>query len=244
MIPPMAGSPADSPNNPVQTQQAAPLSSVTASEVADGAASAAPDAQHSDPLRLTTKAQWEALTSPIRFDIVGLLSSCGPSSVNDLAWQMGRNSDSLYYHVRKLVAVEMVIPAGERSLPGQNSETLYRINGSHVVVDDLEVPEARPYLTRLLAATLRMTDREVRQALESEEGALTHSGPERTFDARRDLVWLGAEDLEQVNEHLAAVRDIIESRRHNRRGRLFSITTFLAPLVRATDPQGRPVPRD
>lgn len=191
------------------------------------------------PLRLVRKEQWETLTSPVRFDIIELLSNYGPCSVNDLAWQLGRNSDSLYYHVRKLVATEMIIVAGERVLSGQNTETLYRLNGTHVEVDDLANPEARPYVTRLLSAVLRMTDRETRQALETDDASLSHHGPDRNFAARRDLVWLGEEHLRDVNEHLNAIQAIFKKARAERTGRLYSVTTFLAPLIRATDPQGR-----
>ncbi|MEM7260900.1 MAG: winged helix-turn-helix domain-containing protein [Planctomycetota bacterium] len=224
--------------HPKSPPPSAPLEEASAAKSSNG--NGAPKTP-TQPLRLNKKEQWETLTSPVRFDIIELLSNYGPCSVNDLAWQLGRNSDSLYYHVRKLAATEMIIVAGERVLSGQNTETLYRLNGTHVVVDDLANPEARPYITRLLSAVLRMTDRETRQALEGDDTRLSHTGPRRNFSARRDLVWLNDDQLHDVNEHLDAIQAIFKKARAERTGRLYSATTFLAPLVRATDPQGRPL---
>ena len=69
--------------------------------------------------------QLKALVSPVRQDIVDTLQTLGTASTTDLAEQLGRPADGLYYHVRALLKAGLVVPAGTRPQGGRN-EALYR----------------------------------------------------------------------------------------------------------------------
>ena len=67
------------------------------------------------------RAQIEALASPARQEVADGLQAIGPCSIADLADLLGRAPDSLYYHVRKLEKVGLVVARGTREtgvLPG------------------------------------------------------------------------------------------------------------------------------
>ncbi|MCA8960203.1 MAG: helix-turn-helix transcriptional regulator [Planctomycetes bacterium] len=202
--------------------------------------SAGPDAERTEaprPRRVETREQWEALTSPVRYDIVDLLRSIGPSSVTDLAKHMGRPADSLYYHLKKLQSVELVRQCGTRQRMGQ-SEAIFEIAGDGIDPGDPRDPQQRPFVAQLLSAVLRMTERDVKGAIARDDIVL--DGEDKNLYGRRDLAWLDRRDLARVNRHLAAIGEIIESGRRSRKGELFALTTFLTRLTtEAVDQHGR-----
>ena len=53
--------------------------------------------------------QLASLSSPVRSRIVESLSVHGPSSVREIAERLGRLPESLYYHLRPLVEVGIVV---------------------------------------------------------------------------------------------------------------------------------------
>src|SRR5512143_8280 len=67
--------------------------------------------------------QIAALASPIRQEILDALAGMPGSSVASIADALGRPADSLYYHLRALARVGLVVPAGRGRA---RSEALYR----------------------------------------------------------------------------------------------------------------------
>src|SRR5437763_17089909 len=66
--------------------------------------------------------QLRALISPVRQEIVDVLSRMGTASLAEIAAVLGRPADGLYYHVRLLVRVGLVFPAGSRKHGGRPEE--------------------------------------------------------------------------------------------------------------------------
>ena len=58
------------------------------------------------------EAQRDALTSPVRQEILEHLVQIGPSSVRDLADRLERTPHALHYHVRRLLEVGLIAHTG------------------------------------------------------------------------------------------------------------------------------------
>lgn len=75
---------------------------------------------------LLTLRQLECLESPVRIELFGALRALGPSSIRDLGRYVGRRPDTLYYHVRALQDVGLVVVHEQRAA-GARREAVYRL---------------------------------------------------------------------------------------------------------------------
>ena len=64
--------------------------------------------------------QLASLTSPVRVQLLELFGLWGPCAVSDIASHMDRAPDSLYYHVRKLVQVGLLVQARDGTILSAN----------------------------------------------------------------------------------------------------------------------------
>jgi len=83
------------------------------------------------------KDQLHALTSPERRRVLEGLEALGRATVKQLAEHLGRLPESLYYHVRKLGEVDLVVEA-ERRGSGRRTEVVYAADGGAVEVPKSE----------------------------------------------------------------------------------------------------------
>lgn len=171
----------------------------------------------------------EALTSPARQEVVDGLQSLGPASVAELADALGRAPDSLYYHLRKLERVGLVVQRGTRG-EGARAEVLYDTPGRLVIDFEPSTPRERKSLVKLVAAILRMAERDLRAALETGR-AIYRRGARRNSWGARLKGWISREELAQVRAHLEAVNQILSDGRKRRGAELFAVTFVLAPLA-------------
>ena len=80
------------------------------------------------PYPITDLAQFKALTSPARGEILDIVSLMGSLSIADMAEYLGKPIDSLYYHVRKLVKVGLLVEKVKRKSKRQ-MEAVYDLPG-------------------------------------------------------------------------------------------------------------------
>jgi predicted transcriptional regulator len=73
-----------------------------------------------------SREQRDALTSPLRLEILGQFTEPTPLSVRDLARRMGRTPHSIYYHVHLMARVGLLREVGQRREGGGRSEALYK----------------------------------------------------------------------------------------------------------------------
>jgi hypothetical protein len=90
-------------------------------------------------------------------------------------------------------------------------------------------PRERRSLTKLVAALLRMAERDLRAALESGI-AVYRRGARRNSWGARIKGWLSREELAEVRAHLEAVSSILSNGRKRRGAGLHAVTFVLAPL--------------
>lgn len=155
------------------------------------------------PSDFASPAQRDALTSPIRLEILGLFTAPGPLSVRQLAERMGRSPSSVHYHVNLMVEVGLLREAGSRSR-GTRSETLYEPVRRTVRFRGTPHPGEADATLRTMAAAFRMAERDLEAALDG-GGDAGLMATRIHFRGDRELV-------SEVRRHLRAVLDLLEER--------------------------------
>ena len=176
-------------------------------------------------------AQIRALRSPLRQEIVDVAQALAPCAVADLARELGRPADGLYYHVRALVAAGLLVSAGERGI-GRQREALYATvapeGGLRLLYDPAD-PENAAAVTAAVGSMLRLTARNFADAFRTDQDVCCE-GPRRNLWAGRTTGWLAPGDLEEVNELLQRLRAVLERPRADGT-RLHAVTYVVAPVV-------------
>jgi DNA-binding MarR family transcriptional regulator len=147
--------------------------------------------------------QLAALSSPTRWQVVEALSVQGPGSVRDLAARTGRKPVSLYYHVRALLDVGLVVQDTTRHT-GRRAEAVYGLVAPRLIADRNQTsPAHKEALCRSCEAFLRLAARDHRAAVE--RGDLVFEGPQRNLMVRRQAVKLRPQALKKANRLLDRV---------------------------------------
>lgn len=169
--------------------------------------------------------QLAALASPIRQEILDVLAGIPGSSVATIAAALGRPPDALYYHLRTLVRVGLVVPAGWGR---GRSKALYRTVAPELrIAYDPSSPANASRVGRAVASMLRLTTRDFRRGFTER---VPVSGSRRELWAARSTGWLSAADLVRVNRLLHEIADLLHASRRGARKRLAAVTFVLVPL--------------
>jgi hypothetical protein len=180
-----------------------------------------------------SREQRDALTSPLRLEILGQFTEPTPLSVRDLARRMGRTPHSIYYHVHLMARVGLLREVGQRREGGGRSEALYKPMRDRVALDAAD-PAAGVAIRRTMGAAFRMAERDLESALQSAPGDPRLLGMRAHFRASPMV-------LKQVRRHLEAALEIVqrEGRRGAgpRQGPLYSLTLALLPLRGRSQPE-------
>ena len=169
-------------------------------------------------LLISTVQQMEALGSPVRHQIHLAMEMLGPCTVNELARQMGRVPETLYYHIRRLEKVGILERVGSRAGGGRD-EAIFQLRGQRLRVDPSQSsPRFLKAMAKGCGSLLRFTQRTFVRALKAKA--------ERRVVSRRSL------RIEQVTVRLSP-RNLAEMNR-----RLDSLQEFLAD---ADGPGGQPM---
>src|SRR5579885_779259 len=148
-----------------------------------------------------------ALGTVVRQEIIDVARHLESFSVSDVAREMGRPADSLYFHMRILERAGLIVAAGER-VTQRRPETLYRSRapGAQVLLDydsgDARADKAALAAVRALLKAA-VSDFEAGRA----SGQAVMEGPERNLWAGRNTAWLSRQDLREVNALLARLSE-------------------------------------
>ena len=182
------------------------------------------------PFPITELDQLEALTSPVRGEIVDILELMGPFSMAEIAEAMGRPVDSLYYHVRRLIEGGRVIEIEKRKASRQE-EAVFDLPGRPMFV------EYRPsqsdfvqVLKRSIGGMLRMARRDFNAAFE--KGLVRGSGRDRNIVHSRALGWFTDQEVLEMRSEIQEVVSRFRSSAQERRkdSHLYALTSILVPL--------------
>ncbi|MBO9661502.1 helix-turn-helix domain-containing protein [Dokdonella sp.] len=180
------------------------------------------------------------LASPARIEIVDTLEALGGAvSVAELAAQLGRPADGLYYHLRQLAAGGLI--EEEIAADGRRYRTRTRRG------DRLRL-RYRPGATanakaveRVAASVLRVAGRDFARAIA--DGDSVVEGPRRELWAARGKGWVGADDLAEINRLLTRLMDLLQQPRKKRGGRLIALSWVLAPIDARPARRGEAAPK-
>lgn len=189
--------------------------------------------QRKRPARVFVKtpAQWDAVTSPVRVELVESLRVAGASSVAELAAMLDRPADSLYHHVRKLVRAGIVAPVAVRRV-GRQTEAVYDLECDRIEFDfDPATGRNADRWKRVARTLLRTTQRLFERALDA--GGLRMTGPGKSLWSRVESARLTPDDLARLNAKLVEVEALLQGARSRNEGRLFNLTLFVFPVARA-----------
>lgn len=174
--------------------------------------------------------QLRALASTVRQDIVDTVQALGRASVPELARHLSREPDALYYHVRALLKVGLLVRLPADRVRGGRSEALYataRPDRRLQLAYGSRGSAARKAVEALVANMLRSAQRDFMAASKDPDCVVT--GPRRELWAGRSKGWLSAAELERCNALLAKLTTLLSCVRTPRRDRLVNLQFLLAP---------------
>jgi DNA-binding transcriptional ArsR family regulator len=184
-------------------------------------------------------AEWSAMNSPVRVEMVVFLLMAGPCAIRELSSLMNRPADGLYHHMRKLVGAGIVAEVGTRKV-GTQTEAIYQTVGKDITIDrNLGRKRTRERSLRLFRTILQHALRTVEAAIES--GAAIVEGPQQNFRLNWLVAWLDEQQLAEIAQHQLAINRILQNGMRQRRGQLFAHLSYLSPVVRT---RGDSSPRD
>lgn len=173
--------------------------------------------------------QIAALESAVRQEIVDTIQAAGPLAAPEISALMGRPADALYYHLKRLVRVGLLVVRATRRT-GRRDEAVYDLAGHPLVLDYPLSAEGREHpLSRLVRSMLRTGERDFRAAVGTDQAR--PDGDRRNLWAGRRHAWLSPRDLDRVNGLVDQLVAIMTRARKPANGELCTLTLLLAPRV-------------
>jgi len=172
--------------------------------------------------------QMRALAASTRQEILDVLPRMGSVSVAELAAALGRSPDALYYHLRMLKKVGLVLTAGFRDSRGRREELVRSIARDLSLSYRLGKNGNALEVNAIIASMLRLGIRDF--ARECRTGNAAVSGRKRELWALRSTAWLSGSQLAQLNRSIHDVLKLMT--RPGRHGRLYAVSVVLTPITR------------
>lgn len=186
--------------------------------------------------------QLEALASPLRQEICNALAGLGEASTVEIARELGMPADALYYHIRKLIRVGLLVERGRRPT-ARRDETTYLLAhpGARLQYRPDDPGNARS-VCRIVDGAVKAARADFERGYQA--GLAATAGKHRNLWGARHRAWLSDRQLAEVNELLGRLGEIFTATGANvGEGNLCSLTWVLAPLparpVRRTPASGQ-----
>ncbi|WP_228862429.1 winged helix-turn-helix domain-containing protein [Xanthomonas vesicatoria] len=163
----------------------------------------------------------------MRQEIVDTLASLGgAASTAELADQLGRPADGLYYHLRELVAGDLLTEVAE--VGGERVFRLAGEGGGPVrLVYNLGPHGNADELARFARSLLQVAQQDFEAALKA-DGVVTE-GKRRELWVSRNKGWLSDGDIQEVNVLLERLSELTSQPKAEGRNRLASLAFAFAP---------------
>jgi len=172
-----------------------------------------------------TSKELRALASPERQEIVQALVGRSPMSVREIGEALGRLPVSIYYHLRALERVGLIVRVGERAAE-RGDEALYAVPGGEISIrPDARGPREVEALRKIGAGMFRRAQR-LHDAIVPETPARQPLRREHMLAQR--TVRLDAEGLKRMNTLLRELADQLQNAPPADRGAYYTVTLHLA----------------
>jgi predicted ArsR family transcriptional regulator len=176
---------------------------------------------------ISKPAQVRALASPVRQDIVDVVAQIGPVSSPEIANALGRPPDGLYFHLRLLTKVGLLI-AGERVNGGGRAVFTYDVPGRPMRLSyDLGDRGTAAAISEVTASMMRSATRRFKQA--AFDPSVRTTGPARELWAGRTRGWLTKKGLEEVNQTINRLIDVVSAKAEPEGGCSYELSFVLSP---------------
>ena len=173
--------------------------------------------------------QLRPLRSPIRQEIIDAVSAAGPCTIARIAALLDRRPDGLYFHVRRLEKVGLLVPNGT-DRHGRHAAAVYDLPGHPV---RLHYEPGDPANLRAIAAVvdgvLRLSRRDFSRSL-GKPWAVTQGRNRNTWGGRT-RGWLTPAQAAKVNRLLAEVNELVRAGRPRKGARPHALTFVMVPLA-------------
>ena len=162
----------------------------------------------SPPAFIRTAAQVRALRSPTRQEIIDALASSGPASAAELAALLNRAPDALYFHLKSLLKVGLVIERDARKT-GRHVAAIYDLP-AHPMRLSYAKPVRKQDIAAVVTSAVRLSLRDFQRGLDA--GAAS-DGPRRVLWGGRVKGWVRGEDIERLNQLIQEAHAILRAGR-------------------------------
>lgn len=167
--------------------------------------------------------------SSSRLEIIDAIFGIAPCTVAELAEELARTPQSLYYHVNMLVEAGLLKQVGTKKA-GKRDEAIYEPVAEHFrLAPGRDQKATREAMISFNSTVLRLTDRNYRAAFD--QGLIRVIDGRQNYYTRRQRAWLTDKDLLKVYEHIDAIGQILLKGNKKREGQAYSLTTILSPLT-------------
>lgn len=184
-------------------------------------------------------AEWSAINSSVRVEMLVFMLTVGPCSIRELASLMNRPADGLYHHMRKLVSAGIVRDVDVRSV-GTQTETIYQTVAKDITIErNIGRKRTRDRSIRLFRTMMQHALRVVEAAIETQRAVL--EGSKQNFRLNWQVSWLDDRQLAEIKQHQAAISGILQQGMQQRQGQLIAHLTYMVPVVRTRE---APSPQD
>jgi hypothetical protein len=178
--------------------------------------------------RITKVKEIKLLASGLRQEIIDTIEARGgEASAGELAEELGRPEDGLYYHLRLLAKGGLL-----EEIAGVNAKR-YRIRQRGRAEERFEL-EYRPReaanvaaVSRVVDSMLRIAGRDFGRAIKNK--ATRVEGPRRELWAARSKGWVNERELAQINALLIKLTGLLHRVKQPGRERLITLCFVLAP---------------
>ncbi|MDX2016714.1 MAG: winged helix-turn-helix domain-containing protein [Planctomycetota bacterium] len=170
-------------------------------------------------------AQVRALASPARQEIVDALEAAWPCTIAELAGLVGRPADALYFHVKRLIKVGLIVETAARER-GVGIAAKY-----DVVARPLRLSYgpgiARRDIVKVVAAAVRQSAREYEAA--ARDPLVAGDGPDRLVRGGRAKGWLTPVETRRAMKLLDDLAALMRAGKPRRGARPMAFGYLLAP---------------
>lgn len=179
--------------------------------------------------RLREPEKLRVLAAPLALQILNALQGQDEATAAELAEQVGRPREVIYYHLHRLVEAGFVREIGRRAT-ARRPVGVYRAAATDVKIDasdpKADWPEALQHLYR---SALRALERDVRASVAA--GHRPGTAPRSDFFLMARRLRLDEQGLREMNLLFAAVIEGALRRATARTGAVYSFAVALAPVV-------------
>ncbi len=177
--------------------------------------------------------QLQALRSPTRVQLTEAMEHLGDCSVRDLADYLGRPPEALQYHIRKLLAVNLLQATGKRRIRCR-METVYRLAGRYLQIDhENHSPEYMRALGEVYSAAIRHADRSLTESLRLQAAnSDLHDEPAGLVQS---ISRLSRRNVTRVRRMIRELTEFVAANRCARDGEALLLTVIYSP-----DTKGQP----